>query len=91
MDPQVVVPVFGMLTGMVVIGTMTYGLVRIARSWAEGRKAVAGTDPDLLAAVQALRDQVDSLQHQLAETQERVDFTERLLAQGKAPEQLPGS
>lgn len=90
MGPEVVVPVFGMLTGITVIGTMTYGLVRIAHSWAEGRKAVAGADPDLIAAVEALRDQVDQLQHQVAETQERLDFTERLLAQGRAPDRLPG-
>jgi hypothetical protein len=37
-------------------------------------RASASTDPQLLA-------EVDALRHDVAELQERVDFTERLLAQ----------
>ena len=33
---------------------------------------------------------MEELRHQLMETQERLDFTERLLARQRAPEQLPG-
>jgi hypothetical protein len=36
--------------------------------------------------VQALRSDVESLQRQLSELNERVDFTERLLARGRAPD-----
>ncbi len=36
-----------------------------------------------------LRDMMLGMQHQLAEVQERLDFTERLLARGRAPDQLP--
>ncbi len=50
-----------------------------------------GSDPELGPVVDALRDDVERLadmqehtQAQLAETQERLDFTERLLAAGRA-------
>lgn len=36
----------------------------------------------------ALAGQVEDLRHQLAETHERLDFTERLLAQERSPGQL---
>lgn len=37
----------------------------------------------------ALRAEVDELRHALAETQERVDFTERLLAKVDEPARVP--
>jgi hypothetical protein len=37
---------------------------------------------EVLEAVEALEDEVSKLRQELSETQERVDFTERLLAQG---------
>jgi hypothetical protein len=40
-----------------------------------------GPDPEILAEVDALRQEV-------AELHERVDFTERLLAKGREPERL---
>lgn len=42
-----------------------------------------GPDPELLAEVDALRQEVSELH-------ERVDFTERLLAKGREPERLEG-
>jgi hypothetical protein len=47
-----------------------------------GRGAVPMTDPELLA-------ELDTLRHDLAELQERVDFTERVLAQSQERAQLP--
>ena len=46
-----------------------------------GRHAAPAYDPELLAEVQSLRGDV-------VELQERVDFTERLLAQRNEPVQL---
>jgi hypothetical protein len=46
-----------------------------------GRHAEPASDPELLAEVQSLRGDV-------VELQERVDFTERLLAQRNEPVQL---
>lgn len=85
-----VIPILGMFTGIIVTGMVGWVVVRGMKMWADARQVPPGSDPDLLAAVSALRDQVDQLQHQVAETQERLDFTERLLAQGRAPDRLPG-
>lgn len=82
------IPLFGMITGIITTGLFFWGIVQVARSPVgqamarriQGRYAQG--DPELVAEVIALREQVDSLQHQLIETQERVDFTERLLTRG---------
>jgi len=47
------------------------------------------SDPGLAGEVSSLRDQVDALQQQLYETQERLDFTERLLTQGRDVREVP--
>jgi hypothetical protein len=39
---------------------------------------------------QGLTEEVDALRARLAEVEERLDFTERLLAQAEQPERLPG-
>lgn len=43
----------------------------------------------LAADVDALRDEVTGLRHELDEAQNRIDFTERLLAQAKTQGKLP--
>ncbi len=43
-----------------------------------------GSDPELGPAVDALRHDLNDTRAQLAEVQERLDFTERLLAAGRA-------
>ena len=95
MGPEAMIPIFGMVTGIITTGLFFWGIVQVARSPVgqalarriQGRHAQG--DPELIAEVGALRDQVDSLQQQLAETQERVDFTERLLARGRPSDQIP--
>lgn len=84
MDPgQAIVAIAGMITGLLTTGAIVWGVVQFARARHQGRLA----DPDLHNEVAALRDQVEQLQQQLYETQERLDFTERLLTQGRdAPE-----
>ena len=76
MDPQF------FLTAVVtiiiaVIGTS--GAVKIAKVIAQSR--VAG-NPDTAAHLQALDQEVETLRREMIETQERLDFAERLLAQG---------
>lgn len=44
-------------------------------------------DPALVAELAA---EVEQLRTRLAEVEERLDFTERLLAQSEQPERLPG-
>ena len=46
-----------------------------------------GSDPELGPAVDALRDDLNDTRTQLAEVQERLDFTERLLAAGRASQE----
>lgn len=81
------IPLMGMLTGIVTTGLFFWGVVQMARSpigqalarRIQGRHGEP--DGELLADMGAMRDQMDYLQQQLTETQDRLDFTERLLAQ----------
>jgi len=82
------IPIFGMVTGVVITGGLIFGLIRVMHSpvgIALGRRIQgrSADDDDLRAEVGYLRDQVEEMQRQLSETQERLDFTERLLARGK--------
>ena len=53
------------------------------------RRIAGGGEGELLERrVEAMGAELEELKHQLAETHERLDFTERLLAQERAPEQL---
>ena len=88
------VAVLGMFTGMLVSIGFIVGMIKIAQGpigVALARRIQGRTagDPDLQADVALLREQVDALQHQLDETLERVDFTERMLAQGRRADSLP--
>jgi hypothetical protein len=71
------------LITMACVAGAAFILYPIARAIArrlEGR----GSDPQLLQQVEELRDRMrdfDSVQHRVAELEERLDFTERLLAQ----------
>jgi uncharacterized protein YlxW (UPF0749 family) len=76
---EALVAISGMITGLLMVGAIVWGVVQFARVRQQGKLA----DPALNSEVAALRDQVDALQQQLYETQERLDFTERLLTQGR--------
>jgi hypothetical protein len=91
------IPIFGMLTGVMIIGAGIWGVVRltqgpIGQALARRIHGHSMADPELAADMQQLREQVETLQRQLAETEERLDFTERLLTRGAAesPERGPG-
>ena len=76
MDPQF------FLTAVVTVliaAIGTSGAVKIAKIIAQSR--VAG-HPDTTAHLQALDQEVETLRREMLETQERLDFAERLLAQG---------
>lgn len=72
------IPIFGMLTGVVTTGAIVWGIVQIVRI-----RTRSHGSPELEAEVNALREQVDMLQQQIGETVERLDFAERLLARGQ--------
>ena len=95
MDPDIVqgfaaalflmIPVLGLASvGVVVLGRSRLGEA-LARRIAGGRY-----DPETDEQISALQEEVAVLRHQLQETQERVEFTERLLSRPDRAEQRPG-
>ena len=64
---------------------LAWGAVRIASIQAEHKK---GADPDTSDRLQVLESEIGTLRQELSEAQERLDFTERLLAQQRPPERL---
>lgn len=86
MIPGEIIPLAGMLTGVSVIGALSWGLVNIFKGpvgQAMARRIQGGHhsgDSELAGELFELKGQVESLQQRLAETEERLDFSERLLA-----------
>jgi hypothetical protein len=65
----------------------------VMRAFARRLEGKGVTDPVLHAEVEQLQHrlgEVDSLQQRVAELEERIDFTERMLARAQAPAALPG-
>jgi hypothetical protein len=74
-----------------VAAIIMFGLVRISRHWrpaalAEGKAATRQLEERL----QAVEQEIAVLQSDLSETQERLDFAERLLAQAREGKRLGG-
>jgi len=90
------IPIFGMITGLAITLAGIFGFVRLAQgpvgqALARRIQGHAGCDSELAADVAELREQVDLLRRQLEETQERVDFAERLLSQQGPAARIPGA
>lgn len=92
MDRQtlaLMIPIIAMLIPIsaIVMG----GILKIVRLHVEEAKIQAGALTEgSLAELEQVRGEMDQLRHELAEVQERVDFAERLLAQRREPDRLPG-
>lgn len=79
---QVVVPLAGMATGLIITLAIVKAIARHLERRHEAKGAPAGGDVDgLRVEVRELRGQVESLE-------ERVDFAERLLTQERARREL---
>ena len=90
------VPVFGMITGLGIILGGIFGFVRltqgpVGQALARRIQGHAASDPEVAADLAELREQVDLLRRQLEETQERVDFAERLLSRQGPATRIPGA
>ena len=72
----VLIPIFGMMIG----GFVVFARSEIGRAFAHRLRGGAAPDSQLAAEIQELRGEVDSLRVELLETQERLDFTERMIA-----------
>lgn len=93
-DPNQLIPLIGMIGGMIVSGVVLYAFFKsdLAAAFAErirGRKK-ASTDAVDAEHVVELEQRVTEMQGQIAEMAERLDFAERLLAQ-KRERALPGA
>ena len=92
--PGEAIPIMGMLTGIVSMVLIAFVVVRVAQSQVgqaiarriSGRSGV--NDEELRNEVLDLREHVANLENRLAENEERIDFTERLLAQRAEPERI---
>jgi hypothetical protein len=95
MGPDTIVPVFGMITGIVITGIVVWGGVHVFRGpvghaiarWFGGT-GQAEPDPALLEELDQLRGTVSRLEGHVGELEERLDFAERLLAQRPEPARL---
>jgi hypothetical protein len=72
-----------------VVAIVMNGLIKVARYRAMGSGAEGGGGGELQGRVDALEQEVDVLRHELTETHERLDFAERMLAQGEQRRELP--
>jgi hypothetical protein len=99
-DPNQLIPLIGMVGGMVLTGVVLYAFFKsdLAKAIAERirsgirRKKWSDTPTDLGDGDQVLEleQRLTDMQGQVAEMAERLDFAERLLAQ-KRERSLPGA
>lgn len=87
---QLVVIMLGAIT---ILGIMALAAVKIfgpiAQAYAR-RMGGGGRDQDLLVErIDTLAQELEQVRGQLSEAQERLDFAERLLSQGRPASQLP--
>lgn len=75
----------GVLALMIPIVAIVCGTVLKALSLRSGR---GGLPPKLTGRLEALENEVGQLRQELGETQERLDFAERLLAQDRGINRL---
>ena len=93
-DPNQLIPLIGMIGGMIVTGIVLWGFFRsdLASALAERIRGRKKSNMEVVDAehVVELEQRVTDMQGQLAEMAERLDFAERLLAQ-KRERSLPGA
>jgi hypothetical protein len=80
------IPLAGMFTGLLITVAAIWGTVRVVhgplgQALAQRLRGRGASDADVSGEMAQLRGQVDQLRRELEETQERVDFAERLLSQ----------
>lgn len=94
-DPNLIIgqiiPIFGMLTGVVITGFVVLGPV--GRAIGDVIRHIFGVhkrDPALASGdMDELIGKLDTIQHQLGELAERQDFAERIMAQARKDRALP--
>ena len=87
MDPDLIIPLAGMVTGVIIVGTL--GMT--VRHWIGRHYGRAALDDPARERVGRLEDRVLQLEEAVARMQdleERLDFTERVLAQERGRPRL---
>ena len=72
---------------IIVVGTAAFTIVKVARLWTSRLQAPSADDS---ARLEALERSVQQLQQEQAETQERLDFAERLLSKAREERRISG-
>ena len=96
---DVIIPLFGMLTGIVITGFVVLGPVGravgrvIMRMFGADREMAlpAGDLQDIRGLLEDQTGRMEAMQRQLAELAERQDYAERLLARTRGQSRLPGA
>jgi hypothetical protein len=92
-----IVPIFGMLTGITITGFVVLGPVGravgkvIMRIFGADRELPTGELQDIRGLLEDQSGRMEAVQRQLSELAERQDFAERLLAQSRKEMRLPGA
>lgn len=87
MDPGAIVMIV-----LAVVAAATLVLWPLARALARRLEGKGAQDPAMLRELEQMQHrlaEVDALHTRVAELEERLDFTERLLAQSREPDRLP--
>jgi len=93
----ILIPIFGMLTGITITGFVVLGPVGravgrvIMRIFGADRELPTGELQDIRGLLEDQSGRMEAVQRQLSELAERQDFAERLLAQGRKEPRLPGA
>ena len=72
---------------IIVVGTAAFTIVKVARPWTNRLQSPSA---DVTARREALEHSVQQLQQEQAETQERLDFAERLLSKAREERRISG-
>lgn len=92
MDKQsiaLMIPLFALT--IPIIGIIAGSVLKLQKSRMELLRLQGQADPGLLNELDELRQEIHQLRGELAEVQERLDFTERLLSNRHDRPQLPGA
>ena len=85
MEPPVsLVELVGLI---IVVGTAAFTIVKVARLWTSRPQSLSA---DVTARLEALERSVQQLQQEQTETQERLDFAERLLSKAREERRISG-
>ncbi len=81
------IPFAGMVTGILITGMVGFAVMRVFQGpvgQAIGRRihGASSDDAELVLSLQEMTDRVDQMEQRLLESEERLDFAERLLAAG---------